>query len=109
VTDPSPEQLQRNRQLLLRGFVLLSALVGTVFYLGIWLWWWQIPSSRRDGFELIGIVLGTIYFVLFVVPACYFGLKNYALWIGAICGAIALGIATDTVFPWFPWQIFGGP
>jgi hypothetical protein len=108
MSDPSPEQLAGNRKLLLRGFVLLGAIAGTVFYIGIWHWLWQIPNNRRDGFELIAPFLGTIYFVLFVVPAWYFGIKNYALWIGAICSAIALVIATDTVRPWFPWHIFGG-
>jgi len=49
MADPSPEQLKRNRQFLLRGF------------------------------ELIGPFLD--------------------LWFGAICSAIALMIATDTVRP----------
>lgn len=108
MTGLSPERIQRNRRFLLRGFVLIAAIAGTIFYLGIWRWWWLIPANRRDGFELIGIVLGTFYFGMFVVPAWYFGIKNYALWIGAVCGAIALVIATDTLRPWFPWAFFTG-
>ena len=108
MADPSPEQLKRNRQFLLRAFVLLCAVAGTAFYIGIWHWWWQIPSNRRDGFELIGIMLGTIYFLLFVVPCWYFGIKNYALPIAAVLGLFALFFATDQVFHWFPWTIFGG-
>jgi hypothetical protein len=102
-----PVQSRRKPQLL-RAFVLLAAVVGTVFYAGIWYWLWQIPNNRRDGFELIAPFLGTIYFVLFVVPCWYFGLKNYALGIAAVCAAFALFFATDQVFGWFPWQLFGG-
>ncbi len=108
MTDPSPGQSMPSRQLLLRGFVLLSALAGTIFYLGIWRWWWLIPANRRDGFELIGPVLGTIYFALFVVPCWYFGIRNYALWIAAVLAVFALFFATDGAFSWFPWQFFGG-
>lgn len=109
MSDPLPEQLANNRKLLLRGFVLLGAIVGTVFYIGIWHWLWQIPNNRRDGFELIAPFLGTIYFFLFVVPCWYFGIKNYALNIAAVPALFALFFATDQVFGWFPWHIFGGP
>jgi hypothetical protein len=108
MSDPSPEQLQRNRRLLMRGFVLVAAAAGTVFYLGIWRWWWLIPSDRRDGFELIGPFLGTLYFLLFVVPCWYFGIRNYALGIASVLGLVALFFATDGAFSWFPWSIFGG-
>jgi len=108
VTDPSPEQLGRNRQVILRVFVLFCALVGTIFYIGIWHWWWQIPSNRRDGFELIAPFIGSIYFCVFVLPCWYFGIKNYALQIAAVLGLGALFFATDQVFHWFPWSIFGG-
>lgn len=107
MTDAAPEQIN-NRKFLLRVFVLFCAVVGTVFYAGIWHWVWQIPSNRRDGFELIAPFLGTFYFVLFVVPCWYFGIKNYALGIAAVLGLFALFFATDYAFPWFPWSIFGG-
>ncbi len=106
MTDPSPDQLKRNRQFLLRGFVFLCALVGTIFYLGIWYWVWQIPNNRRDGFELIAPFMGTIYFLVLVVPCWYFAIKNYALWIAAILGIGALFFATDQVWHWFPWEFF---
>ncbi len=35
MTDPSPGPFAGDRQLLLRGFVLLGAVVGTIFYIGI--------------------------------------------------------------------------
>jgi hypothetical protein len=108
MSDPSAGQLKRNRQFLMRGFVLLAAAAGTVFYLGIWRWWWLIPTDRRDGFELIGPFLGTIYFFLFVVPCWYFGIRNYALGIASVIAFVALFFATDGAFSWFPWSIFGG-
>lgn len=108
MTDQSPKQLKPNRHFLLRVFVLLCAVVGTAFYIGIWIWLFNIPSKSRDGFELIAPFLGTIYFVLFVVPCWYFGVKNYALPIAAVLGLFALFFATDQTFPWFPWTIFGG-
>jgi hypothetical protein len=104
--EPTPEQLRRNRGFLLRAFVLFCALVGTAFYIGIWHWVLTIPSNRRDGFELIAPFLGTIYFLMFVVPCWYFGTKNYALGIAAVLGLFALFFATDQVWHWFPWQIF---
>lgn len=100
----SPSQAQR----LLRGFVLLCALAGTIYYIGIWRWWWLIDDRKRDGLELIGPVLGSAYFILLVVPCWYFGLRNRALWLAAIFGVIALILATDGAFNWFPWKIFGG-
>jgi hypothetical protein len=108
MTDPSTAQSLRNRQLLLRAFVLLGAIAGTIFYIGIWRWVWLIPNDRRDGFELIAPFLGTFYFFLLVVPCWYFGIKNYALGIAAVIAAFALFFATDGAFSWFPWSIFGG-
>ncbi len=108
MTRPSPEQLHRNRQFLLRVFVLLGAVAGTIYCIGIWYWVIGIPNDRRDGFELIAPFLGTIYFFLFVVPCWYFGFKNYALGIAAVLSAVALFFATDGAFSWFPWSIFGG-
>lgn len=108
MTDPAPEQLQRNRRFLLRGFVLLAAVAGTIFYIGIWRWVWLIPNDRRDGFELIAPFLGTFYFGMFVVPCWYFGIKNYALGIAGVLAVFALFFATDGAFSWFPWSIFGG-
>jgi hypothetical protein len=108
VSEQLADQLKRNRQALLRGFVLFAAVAGTVFYAGIWHWVWQIPNNRRDGFELIAPFLGTIYFVLFVVPCWYFGIKNYALGIAAVLAIFALFFPSDQVFRWFPWHIFGG-
>lgn len=108
MTDPSPGQLQKNRQFLLRAFVLLGAITGTIFYIGIWHWVWSIPNNRRDGFELIAPFLGTIYFFLFVIPCWYFGVKNYALGIAAVLAVFALFFATDGAFSWFPWRIISG-
>jgi hypothetical protein len=104
MTDPLPEPLQSNRNVLLRAFVFLGAIAGTVFYIGIWHWVWSIPNNRRDGFELIAPFLGTIYFVLFAAPSWYFAIKNYALGIAAVFSAIALFVALY----WFPWQVFSG-
>ncbi|MBX3518500.1 MAG: hypothetical protein KF835_00605 [Xanthobacteraceae bacterium] len=100
----SPSQAQR----LLRGFVLLCALAGTIYYIGIWRWWWLIDDRKRDGLELIGPILGTVYFILLVVPSWYFGLRSRALLFAAIPAALALILATDAAFHWFPWKIFGG-
>jgi hypothetical protein len=108
MTDPSPEPLQSNRNVLLRAFVFLGAIAGTVFYIGIWHWVWSIPNNWRDGFELIAPFLGTIYLFIFVVPSWYFAIKNYALGIAAVFAVFALFFATDGAFSWFPWRIFGG-
>jgi hypothetical protein len=100
--DPSPAQR------LLRGFVLLCALAGTIYYLGIWRWWWLIDDRKRDGLEMIGLVLGSIYFIVLILPSWYFGIRNYALRFAAVLAALALVLATDGAFNWFPWKIFGG-
>lgn len=90
-------------RLLLRLFVLLGAVAGTLYFLAIIRWWWLIPSRSRDGFELIGLVLGSIYLMLFVAPSWYFAIKNYALALAAVFASIALLIASDGVFSWIPW------
>jgi hypothetical protein len=106
VTDTSPEQLKRNRQFFLRAFVLLAAIAGTVFYIGIWIWVFQFPNERRSGFELIAPFVGTIYFLILVVPCLYFGIKNYALGIAAAFGVFALGIALYEAYRNYPWFIY---
>lgn len=106
MNDPSPEQRKRNRQFLLRAFVLLSAVVGTVFYAGIWIWLFQISSNRRDGFELIAPFVGTIYFVLFVVPCWYFGVRNYGLGLASAFAAIGSFIAIYQGYNSYPWFIY---
>jgi hypothetical protein len=108
MTDHAPAQGQHSSWSVLRVLVFLGAIAGTIYYIGIWHWVWSIPNDRRDGFELIGPFLGTIYFGLFVVPCWYFGIKNYALGIAAVFVLIALFFATDGAFSWFPWSIFGG-
>ena len=108
MTDTSSGQFQLNSQFLLRAFVLLAAVVGTIFYAGIWAWVWSIPNKQRDGFELIAPFLGTFYFLLLVVPCWYFGIKNYALKLAAVFAVFALFFPTDQYWHWFPWHLFGG-
>lgn len=101
--EPAAVGANTNRRKLLQAFVLLGAVAGTIYYAAIWRWWWLIPPTRRDGFELIGLVLGTAYAILLVVPCWYLGLKKLALGFAAFLSAAALGIAADGLFPWIPW------
>src|SRR5262245_25399144 len=88
---------------LLRSAVLVAAALGTLFTVaGVWQWW-RIPQGRRDGLELIGLAAAILYFAFLVLPTLALGLLGRWLPVGAVLGAIALALASDTLFPWIPW------
>jgi hypothetical protein len=88
---------------LLRVAILIAALFGTLFWIGSIVRWWNIPVGRRDGLELIGPVMATIYFAVLVLPTLVLALVGRWLVLGAILAAVALALATDTLWPWLPW------
>jgi hypothetical protein len=93
----------------LRLAVLLAALLGTLFWIGSLVSWWNIPAARRDGLELIGPVLATAYFVLLVLPTLLLALLSRWLVLAAVLGVVVVALASDTLLPWLPWHLLPGP
>ena len=93
----------------LRIGVVVAAAAGTLFWIGSLVNWWSIPAARRDGLDLIGPVLATLFFLGLVLPTLVLGLLGRWLVIGAILGAAVLALASDTLIPWLPWQWVPGP
>lgn len=89
----------------LRIAVLAAAAIGVVFWLAVCLRVLMIPPPRRDGFELLGAVLATVYFLALVLPALALGILGRWLPLGAVLGVTAVAIATDAIVPWIPWSI----
>jgi heme/copper-type cytochrome/quinol oxidase subunit 3 len=87
----------------LRIAVLIAAALGTLFWLGSIVQWWQIANTRRDGFELMGLALSTAFFVALVLPTLVLALTARWLPLGAILGAAVVALASDTLWPWLPW------
>jgi hypothetical protein len=87
----------------LRIAVLVSAGLGTLFWLGSIVQWWTIANARRDGFELMGVALSTAFFVVLVLPVVVLGLLGRWLVFAALLGAAVLVLASDTLWHWLPW------
>jgi hypothetical protein len=96
--------MDSNARSLLRFAVLFAAGVGTLFWLGSLVQWWIIPANRRDGFELIGVILSTAYFLVLVIPTLVLGLIGRWIAFAAILGGLVVAVASDTLFPWIPWN-----
>ena len=93
----------------LRIAVVAAGVLGTLFWLGCLIWWWNIPDIRRDGLELLGVFFSTAYFICIALPALVLGLLGRWLPVGAIFAVLAVALASDALFPWIPWQYFPGP
>jgi hypothetical protein len=87
----------------LRVAVLVAATLGVLFWFGVIVHWWRIPTDHRDGLELIGAVLGTLYLIGLVLPTLALGLYGRWLPMAAILALIVVALATDTLWPWLPW------
>jgi hypothetical protein len=87
----------------LRIFVLLAGTAGTLFFVGAVVEWWMIPHDRRDGFELIGLLLALAYFLVLAMPTLLLGYIGRWLPFAAALGVVAIALATDTLRPWIPW------
>jgi uncharacterized membrane protein len=87
----------------LRIAVLIAAALGTLFWLGSIVQWWQIANTRRDGFELMGLALSTAFFVVLVLPTLMLALTARWLPFGAVLGTAVVVLASDTLWPWLPW------
>src|SRR5262245_31405517 len=87
----------------LRLAVLAAAAAGTLFWIGSLVRWWNIPTSSRDGLELIGPVVATLFFVCLVLPTLVLGLLGRWLVLAAMLGVLGLALASDTLWPWIPW------
>lgn len=101
LADDSPP---RRGWTVLRAAVLVLGLVGALFYAGSLITWWRIPGARRDGFELIGVALASAYFGMLVLPTLIMAVLGRWLPFGLALGAIAVALATDTLWPWIPWS-----
>ena len=58
----------------LRAAVLIAGGLGTLFWIGTIVHWWNIPAGRRDGLELIGPALSTAFLAVLVLPTLVLGL-----------------------------------
>ena len=99
----SAEHLTPNERKL-RLAVLFASALGTLFWLGSLYVAWTGPS--RNGFEAMAVALATIYFVALVLPALILGLIGRWLIFAAILGVVVVVLATDALWPWFPWTLF---
>ena len=87
----------------LRIAVLVAAGLGSAFWLGLLVHWWTIAQRSRDGFELMGVMLSTAFFVVLVLPTLLLGLIARWLPFAAVLGVIVVALASDTLWPWLPW------
>jgi len=87
----------------LRIAVLVAAGLGTAFWLGSLVQWWMISPRSRDGFELMGIALSTVFFLVLVLPTLVLGLMGRWLVFAAALGVAIIALASDTLWPWLPW------
>jgi hypothetical protein len=92
----------------LRIAVMAAGLLGTAFWLGCLVHWWLIPDERRDGLELIGVFLSTTYFIALVLPTLVLGLLGRWLGVAAVFAGLVIALASDTLFPWIPWDLLPG-
>ena len=87
----------------LRIAVLIAAGLGTLFWLGSIVQWWNISDKGRDGFELMAVALSTAFFVVLVLPTLVLGIMGRWLVFAAVLGAAVVALASDTLWPWLPW------
>ncbi|MBI3703571.1 MAG: hypothetical protein HY244_06945 [Rhizobiales bacterium] len=87
----------------LRIAVLVAAGLGCAFWLGALVQWWMISDRGRDGFELMGVMLSSAFFVVLVLPTLVLGLIGRWLPFAAVLGVIVIALASDTLWPWLPW------
>lgn len=88
----------------LRIAIVIAAMLGVLFWAGVVVWWWRIPDARRDGFELMGLMLATAHLVCLVLPALFLGFLGRWLQIAAAFLIVSLALASDTLIPWLPWH-----
>ncbi|QCI68092.1 hypothetical protein [Phreatobacter stygius] len=91
---------------ILRVAIFAAAAIGTFFWLATAARVMAMPIGRRDGFEMIGVMLATAYFLGLVLPLLILGILGRWLVFGGILAALVVGVASDTLWPWFPWTIF---
>jgi hypothetical protein len=89
----------------LRIAVLVAAAIGTVFWLAVCAKAIAVPPVRRNGFELMGAALSTLYFLALVLPTLILGLLDRWLVVAAVLGMVIVVIATDAVLPWLNWSL----
>jgi hydrogenase/urease accessory protein HupE len=81
----------------------VAVLVAAAFGVLLWLWRYRslvkVPAGHRDGLELIGPVLGTLYLVGFVLPTLALGLSGRWLAMAAILALVVVALASDTLWP----------
>ena len=97
------ERADRKHWTFLRVAVVAAGVAGTLFWIGSVVWWWRIPVNHRDGFELLGVMLATGFFVVLVLPTLILGLLGRWLIFAAVLGAIVVALDSDVLLPWIPW------
>ena len=90
----------------LRIAIFVAAAIGTAFWFGTAARVMAMPIGHRDGLEIIGVILATAYFLGLVLPILVLAIIGRCLIVGALLAAIVIGLAADTIWPWFPWSLF---
>lgn len=94
----------------LRMAALAAAAIGTVFWLGVCARALIVPPRHRDGLEMAGAVLSTVYFLALVLPTIVLGLLDRWLFLAGLLGALVVLVAVGAVLPGIPWDLFSaGP
>ena len=75
--------------------MLVAAGLGSAFWLGSLVQWWTMSARSRDGFELMGVMLSTAFFVVLVLPTLLLGLIARWLPFAAVLGVIVVALASD--------------
>lgn len=97
-----PSDLRR----FLRVAIFAAAAIGTVFWFGTAARVMAMPIGHRDGLETFGVMLATAYFLGLVLPVLVLGIIGRGLIVAALLAMMVIGLAVDTVWPWFPWGLF---
>ncbi|MBN8945067.1 MAG: hypothetical protein J0H01_36530 [Rhizobiales bacterium] len=88
---------------ILRIVILAGAAIGTLYWLDTTLRVIALPAGRRDGLDTFGVLMTTGYFLCLVLPVLILGILGRWPVSGAIMAAVAIGLATDGIWPWLPW------
>ncbi len=90
---------------ILRLATFAAVAVGALFWLGAMVASLAVPPGRRDGFQMLGVILASVYAVVLVLPALILALLDRWPVVSLMFGATAVAVATDAVFPWLPWWL----
>lgn len=90
---------------ILRLATFAAVAIGALFWLGAMVASLAVPPGRRDGFQMVGVILASLYAIVLVLPALILALLDRWPVVSLMLGVVAVAIATDAVLPWLPWGL----